>query len=493
MLEQLPVLIVVIPLMMAPLCLLLPRLLSWWIAAAGSAFSCAASVMVAFTVKQSSVMHYYMGGWVPPIGIAYRADTLTAYLLVIVSGIAMLSIPFAYRTIPKEVGEEKQPLFYAMYLLCLSGMLGIVVTNDIFNMYVFLEITSLATYTLIGSASNERRALVASFEYLVLGTIGATFFLIGIGLLYMETGTLNISDLASRLSQVAHIRPVEAAFAFITLGLILKIAAAPVHVWLTNAYAYSPTFVASFLSGTATKVSCYVLIRLLYQLFGWGFSFSGMPLGTILLFLGAGGILLGSMAAIYEPNIRRRLAFSSVAQIGYVLLALGLSTQSGLTFAVLQLFTHALTKTALFIAAGALFYRMGIVQLADLKGAGRQMPLTMTGFMIAGFGLIGIPGTAGFVAKWYFLSALVEHGNWVLVAVVLAATLMALVYVWQIIDAAFLQPAPANGVLDDAPLSQLASLWALVVLSIVFGFHTAFSLDFAKAVAKTLLLGGGAG
>ncbi len=491
MMQHLPVLIVIVPLLFAPLCVLFPRgRWSWLLAALGSLASFAFALKMAFYVNHYGPMEYFLGGWLPPVGIAYRVDLLAAFLLVIVTGSASVLMAYALRTVPVEVGHARERSFYAMFLLCLSGLIGMVVTNDIFNIYVFLEIASLAAYALIATA-RDRKALTASFEYLILGTLGATFYLIGIGLLYMVTGTLNITDIAARLPQVGFVRPVQAAFAFITLGLLLKIAVFPLHVWLVNAYANSPSFVASFLSAVAAKVSIYVLIRILYDVFGWGFSFSAMPLEEVFLLLGVAGVLVGSLVAMYEKNLRRRLAFSSIAQMGYILVGIGLATYSGLTFALLQMLTHALAKTALFVAVGMMLYRAAATQLDDIRGLGKVMPATFAGFTLAGLSLIGIPGTAGFIAKWYFLAALIEGGHWALLVVVVASTLMAVVYIWQIIEAAFLEKRPAGAPeLEEAPLSQHAALWVLVAANIFFGFNAHYSLDFIRAIARTLLLPG---
>ncbi len=470
---------------------------------------------------------YQFGGWPPPVGIEYRIDLLAAFILLIVSFIGAITVIYARNSVKKEITAQKRPLFYCVFLLCFAGLLGIVSTNDIFNIYVFLEISSLATYALIAMGGN-RKALTASFEYLILGTIGATFILIGIGLLYMMTGTLNISDIAVRIPDATDIRPIQAAFAFLTLGLALKIAMFPLHIWLTNAYSYAPNFISAFLSGTATKVSVYVLLRVVLTLFGVKFSFGEMPLSGMLVILAVAGIFVGSLTAVYQDNIKRMLAFSSVAQLGYVALGIGLGSVAGLTAAIAHLGNHALAKTALFMAVGCVFLRTGGCRVEDFRGIAKVMPWTMAAFVLAGLSLIGIPLTAGFVSKWALLQALIAQGLWWLVLVLAVSSLIAVIYIWKVVEAAYFQPLPegmpkkwqtktekkaakklkklksarysddntagANHAentpqIAEAPLFMLIPLWALVTANIYFGIYTDWTFTLATQAAQELFGG----
>ena len=248
-------------------------------------------------------------------------------------------------------------------------------TGDAFNLFVFLEISSLSSYVLI-AFGKDRRALTASYQYLVMGTIGATFVLIGVGLLYMMTGTLNMADLGDRLPAVMATRTARTALAFLVVGISLKLALFPLHLWLPNAYAFAPSAVTAFLAATATKDAVYVLLRFLFMVFGVTFAFETMPLGIILAVLGAAAILSTSAVAIFQDDIKRMLAYSSVAQIGYMILGLSMATVAGLTASVLHLFNHALMKGGLFLARGCVAYRLGSVRLGALAGAGYRMPWT---------------------------------------------------------------------------------------------------------------------
>ena len=222
-------------------------------------------------------------------------------------------------------GYQTTHLVYTGWLLCLTGLLGITITGDVFNVFVFLEIASLSSYLLV-SLGPDRRALTAAFQYLVMGTIGATFILIGVGLLYMMTGTLNMADLAQRIPNVAQTTTVRAGFAFLVLGISLKAAVFPLHYWLPNAYTFAPSAVTAFLAGSATKVSIYLLLRFFFDIFSESFSLRVMRLDLVLLILGVIAIFSMSLVAIYQHNVKRMLAYSSVAQVGYMVIGISLAT-----------------------------------------------------------------------------------------------------------------------------------------------------------------------
>lgn len=242
-------------------------------------------------VLATGVVSYKLGGWAAPWGIEYRIDKLNSYLLLLVSGVSTIVLIAAQTSIRKELPENRHTYFYTAYLLCLTGLLGILATADAFNVFVFLEISALSSYTLI-ALGTDRRALTASYQYLVMGTIGATFIIIGVGLMYMMTGTLNMYDLAERLPAVYESRTVVSAFGFFIVGVCLKLALFPLHLWLPNAYAYAPSVATAFMAATSTKVAVYVLIRYVFSIYGIEFVDMSLPLNDIFLILGLVGILL---------------------------------------------------------------------------------------------------------------------------------------------------------------------------------------------------------
>ncbi|MDO6611374.1 monovalent cation/H+ antiporter subunit D family protein [Shewanella sp. 1_MG-2023] len=487
MLAHLPILQVVVPLIAAPLCWFLNRSkLVWIFALIVCAATCVNSILLLIEVMKSGTIIYELGGWEAPWGIEYRIDKLNAFLLLIISTIGTVVLFAANTSIQKELDEDRHTLFYSLYLLSLTGMFGIVATGDAFNVFVFLEISSLSAYALIG-LGRDRRALWAAYQYLIMGTIGATFILIGIGMLYQMTGTLNMSDLATRLVDVGHTRTVFVAFAFLIVGICLKLALFPLHLWLPNAYAYAPSIVTAFLAATATKVAVYLLIRFTFTVFGISFSFTSLPLQSILMVLGLVGVFAASITAIYQQNVKHILAYSSIAQVGYMIIGYSINTSTGVMATLLHLFNHALMKGALFLALGAVMYRIGSVQLKQFQGLGREMPLTMSAIVIGGLSLIGVPLTVGFVSKWYLLVASVEAGMWPVAVLILLGSLLAIVYIWRIVEMAYFKPPlPGREAVKEAPWTFLVPIWILVFANIYFGIDTRLSVQVAQAASQSL-------
>ena len=488
MIAHYPVLQVIIPLLGAPLCLILrvPRLAGLF-----AILVSAVAFLISCGLLQQVLAHgtivYELGGWAAPWGIEYRIDLLNSYLLLLVSSVSTVVLVAAQASISRELPEDRQTYFYTAYLLCLTGLLGILATGDAFNVFVFLEISALSSYTLIAMGT-DRRALTASYQYLVMGTIGATFIIIGVGLMYMMTGTLNMHDLAQRLPAVEGTKTLHAAFGFFIVGVCLKLALFPLHLWLPNAYAYAPSIATAFLAATSTKVAVYVLIRNMYSVFGIEFVTNSLPLGEIFVCLGLAGAYVASISAIYELNIKRLFAYSSVAQIGYMVLGLAIGTSLGLTATLLHLFNHALMKGALFLAIAAVVYRIGSSQLNHLAGLGRKMPWTMAAIVIGGLSLIGVPLTVGFVSKWYLVLALFEKGWWPVAVLVLFSSLLAVVYVWRIVEWVYFKPPrPDLDEVREAPISLLIPMWLLVLANLYFGVDTRLTVGVSKLAAQSLI------
>lgn len=485
--ENLSILLVVVPLLAAPLVALVPNGRTPWALATLITWTCfAISILLLGMVMSSGTISYELGGWAPPWGIEYRIDVLNAFMAMIVAGIGAITLPYAMRSIASEIPLEQTSLFYAAFLLCMTGLLGMTLTGDIFNVFVFLEISSLSTYALI-SMGRDRRALTAAYQYLILGTIGATFFLIGVGLVYSQTGSLNMADIGERLPEVANTRTVHTAFAFIIIGIALKLALFPLHLWLPNAYTYAPSAVTVFLASTATKVAVYIMLRIVLTVFAASFVAESL-FNEMFLVTGSAGVILASLYAIYQRNAKRLLAYSSVAQVGYMALGIGFGSVLGVAATVVHIFNHALMKAALFMAVGAIVYRIGSSQLDDMRGLGRRMPFTMLAIAIAGLSLIGVPGTAGFISKWYLMLAAIEQQAWTVAVLVLAGSLMAVIYIWKLVETLFFREPEKELHPDvkEAPLSLLIPMWILVFANIWFGFNTELSAGIAEMAVRGL-------
>lgn len=486
--QHMPALQVVLPLMSAPLAVLARRgSLPFALTVTGAWAAFAVAIALWIRVAHEASISYFIGSWPPPWGIEYRVDRLSALVLLLVSGMAAVVLPYSRRSIESEIPRDQHYLFYALFALCLAGLLGITITGDAFNVFVFLEISSLSSYVLI-ALGRDRRALLASYQYLVMGTIGATFFVAGVGLLYLMTGTLNLADMAERLPGVRDTRPVLAALAFITVGLSLKLALFPLHQWLPNAYTYAPSAVTAFLAGTATKVSLYVLVRFYYSVFGESLVFQRLPVAEIMLVLSLAAMFAASIIAIFQQDFKKLLAWSSIAQIGYITLGLSFDSVTGLTASLVHLANHAVTKCGLFLLVGGAAIAAGGSTLARLAGLGRTMPLTSFGIVVGGLGLIGVPGTAGFISKWYLVLAALERGEWWLVFALLLSSLLAVAYVWRFVEVAYFRAPPADmPSRSEAPASLLVPAWLTIAASIYFGLDTSVTVGSAAGAAEMLI------
>jgi len=463
MIPQSPVLVVVIPLIFS----FLNLLFGWWkkgfcypITLVALSLSFLASLHTLNTVITSGTIHYYLGGWHPPWGIEYVVDHLNAFVLVIVSFIALMVAIYSKKSVEQEL-PEKIVYFYCLFLLQVTGFLGIVITGDMFNLYVFLEIASLAGYALI--ATGEDGAPFASFNYVIFGTIGACFYLLGVGYLYIVTGSLNIADLSQILPDLYNSKVVLVAFAFFLVGVSIKMALFPLHVWLPDAYTYAPSAVSALLAPLMTKVGAYVMIRIMFTVFKPYFSIELIPVTSILGWMAAGAILFGAILALAQTDLKRMLAYILVSEVGYITLGVGLANRNGLTGAILHILNDAFMMLALFLVVGAIMYRSGNREIPQLRYLHRKMPFTMAVFVIAGLSVIGIPPTCGFFSKWYLILGAIDAGKWVFVAVLLVSSLLNVILFFRCIESAYLEPVAehASGgselaiTREESPLSML--------------------------------------
>ena len=474
---QATILIILIPLMSS---YTIP-LLGWrWrgsaffvaLAAIGASMIC--SFILLYTVLTQGTIHYHLGGWLPPWGIEYVIDPLNGFMGVVVCVISFLVTLSSKESVQKEL-PDKKVRFYTLYLLLFTGLMGIVVTGDVFNLYVFLEIASLTAYALI--AIGEDGAPLASFNYIIMGTIGACFYLLGVGYLYIVTGSLNMADLAKLLPPLYHSKVVLIALAFFLIGTSIKMGLFPLHVWLPDAYTYAPSAVSAFIAPLMTKVMAYILIRVMFTVFQPSYTIEVVPLASIMSWVAAVAIIVGSILALAQRDLKRMLAYSSISQIGYIVLGVGLGNKMGLLGAYLHILNHAFMKGCLFAVAMALMYRTGKRNIFQLGRIHRRMPFTMGALVIGALSMIGIPPTAGFFSKWYLILGSIDARNWVFVAVILISSLLNALYFFRVIENAYFGAAhsypPGEAMTppprEEVPLSMLIPILALAVGILLLG------------------------
>jgi multicomponent Na+:H+ antiporter subunit D len=465
------------------------RIYSWSIVVLATLFSFMVALILMRQVLTSGTISYWMGGWAPPFGIEYSIDYLSAFVLLIVSFIALAVTIFSRKSVAQEIEEKKIPAFYGVYLLFITGLMGMIVTGDIFNFYVFLEISSLAGYALV-AMGKHKKASFAGLRYLVIGSVGATFILLGIGYLYIATGSLNMADIGVRLSGLYDSKLVITAFAFFAIGFSIKMALFPLHTWLPDVYTYAPSSVSALMASTGSKVAIYGFIRIMFTVFGVRvFLEQWVSVPYFLIIISSVAILLGSILAIAQTNIKKMLAYSSVSQIGYIMLGVALMNPTGLQGGLLHILNHAFMKCALFLSVGCIVYKTGITTIADLKGLGTKMPFTMAAFTIGALSMIGVPLTVGFVSKWYLALGSLENGMWYLIPVILISSILMLVYFWRVIDNIYFRKAEQieTAITSDAPPSMLIPTVVIAAFCLVFGILAFIPVEITEKAVLILL------
>lgn len=441
----------------------------------------ASSTIFAFiTLKQvitHGVVHYRMGGWLPPWGIEYVIDHLNAMMLVLVSGAALLVALYSKRSVEQEL-PDKTVYFYTVFLLQVTGFLGIVITGDVFNLYVFLEVASLAGYALI--AIGEKGAPLASFRYVVLGTVGACFYLLGVGYLYIVTGSLNMADLSNLLPALYGSKVVLVAFAFLLVGLALKMALFPLHVWLPDAYTKAPSTASALLAPLMTKVAIYVMLRIMFTVFKPYFSIEILPVTDIMLWVGIIAIFAGAIMALAQVDFKRMLCYIIVAEVGYMVGGVGVANAIAIKGTILHILNDVVMTLGLFAVAGILTYTMRQHDLSDFKAFFKKMPITMAAFVIVALAIIGVPPTCGFFSKWYLIQGAVMAGAWSYVVALLFSSLVNVILFFRIFEIGYEFHAShdAHGfdhevsqVIQEAPLSMLIPTVIIAVLIIMIGLY----------------------
>lgn len=471
-LNQLPIIIPVSLLLFAFLTFLTGlyrKRLAFPMALSGVSLSLAASILGMVRVLQDGPQHYYLGGWEPPIGIEYVLDHLSAFMAVLITFIGFLSLIYSQKSFLRDVPDKVVPI-YALLLLLMAGLIGIVVTGDLFNIFVFLEIASLSAYALM--AIGNDKAPIAIIRYIILGTVGTGFYLLGVGFIYFTVGSLNMADIAQILPDLVDSRLLVTAAVFIVVGISLKMALFPFHIWLPDAYTYALPGVITFIAPLMTKVFAYIIIRMLISVFPPNYLTEVIPILPVIGWLAAGGIIFASIMAIAQKDLRRMLAYSSVSQICYVALGISLANPLGLIGAMLHILNHAFMKGCLFQVSGAIQYRTGFWQISKLAGLGKRMPWTMGAFTIAAISMIGIPPAAGFFSKWYLVLGSIEANNWIFAAVILASSLLGAVYFFRVLDKVYTAPPENNGIVvaaKDPPPGMLLPMVTLAIGTILLG------------------------
>ncbi len=445
-----------------------------------------ASGMLAWRVAGTGPFSYTPGGWTPPFGIELRFDEFSA-VAVVIAVVALLVAIFAHPHARETVPAERAPTFYALLLVNTGGMIGFVSTGDLFNLFIFLEVLSLSAYALVAMAGN-RFAELAALKYLMMGAVSSVLILLCVGILHALTGSLNIADVATRLGAMEARFPAILALAGLAAGFLVKAALFPLHVWLPDAHASAPSPISAILSGLVVKIGIIGLIRVmqLYQDAGI-VALTGLQL--VLVWLGVAAILAGAFFAIVQDDLKLMLAYSTVSNIGYIVLGLGLANPRAVMGAAVHVMNHAVIKATLFLAAGALIHRTGRRTLSGLQGIGHAMPVTSVALSVGILAIIGFPPTAGFLSKWYILLGAVEAGQPVAAAALVLGALLMCIYYVRILNAFHLHPPVDDTIRDarEAPAAMLVPVIVLAILCVLLGIYGRIPLRFIEPAVLRLL------
>ena len=478
------------------------RVSGWKIAATIIFLETTMSVLLISAVKNSGKIIYQVGGKALArpgefaVGIELMADEVSSLLIFLTLFVALSVLILA-----RDLGPETN-IFYSGYLLITGGIMGLLLTHDIFTLFVFLEITGLATYGLIAS-NRSGEAAVAALKYLMIATVGASIYVIGIGYIYLATGTLNMTDLAQVLAGNGFIEGslygnplVIMGFGFMSFGLLVKTAIFPLHVWQPSAYENAPDTVTAFMAALVSTTSAYALGRIIFTVFTRGFFELNPMAAEIMMILGGGSIIAGSILAVIQNKMKRLLAYSSVSQFGMIVAALGIAAHpagnsTALTGAIIHLFGHGLIKAGLFTATGLVAVKYNFKYVEEYAGLAKQNVWLAGSIAILGISLVGIPPSIGFLGKWNIVLGAIKSGLWPIAGIIMFSTLLTLLYIAKIIENMFFRDSMYQIGAERTSRKLVAPIIVLVViafLSVLLGFAGEFFQELLKPFIEEVYL-----
>jgi multicomponent Na+:H+ antiporter subunit D len=424
-----------------------------------------------------------MGGWKPPFGVVLVKDDLSQFMLLIVNVVAFLTLIYSYVYMRKF---EDYLRFFTLFLFMLGGMNGVVLTGDLFNLFVFLEVSSIASYALVGYGVDAEE-LEASFKYLILGALASIFILFGIGMVYSVTGSVNMADVARFIMSngLASNNALLMATGLFILGFGLKAGLVPFHAWLPDAHSSAPAPISVMLSGVLIKVlGIYALIRVFYSVIG-----ITPVVSNILLVMGSISMLLGALMGFGQDDLKRMFAFSSISQMGYIAVGIGIGTPFAIMGALFHLLNHAVFKSLLFLSSGAIETSTGTRNLSELGGLGKKMPVTSATSVVASLSIAGVPPFNGFWSKLFIILAAFSAGYiWLGAFLILTAFLTLAYYLRFQKNVIFGEPTSNIKGVREAPFLMLVPLVVFAVFCILGGVFNGWVINNMIVPARTVIL-----
>ncbi|MEX2492898.1 MAG: proton-conducting transporter membrane subunit [Nitrospirales bacterium] len=468
--RHLPALLFLVPLIAAislPVVCLRHRAWSRPIAVTVLVLMVGLSVLNLTNIFQHGEVRYAFSGWAPPLGIEWVADGLASVILVTLSLLGLTTLLFAGPTAPKDLGGRIVH-FYTLILLLISALTGIVFAGDLFNLFVFLELAALASYALVGVAGGK--ALMAAFRYLILGTLGASLYLLGVSYFYAATGTLNMVDMAEKLPHLLTSKAVVGGLLFMFIGLGIKMALVPFHAWLPDAYTYAPESVSPILAALVTKVALLGWVRIIFWVLGAKVVVYDTPVLLLAGVLGALAAIIGAVLALTQSDLKRMFAYGGISHIGIIIIGVSQGNQTGFVGGVFYLLNDAVMQAALFFIAGWAISQYGVRTLDEVGRIGKHSPWLTGTLVVVAMGMIGLPPTGGFFGKWYIILGALEANNYFAVGAVLLSTLLTLAYFVKIFERIFRHiSAPSEVQPVETPIQIKLSLGATAFAVIILG------------------------
>ncbi len=484
--SQLPILLFLVPFVTAvAMPILCARRRSW----CRPLTTGAVSVMVVLAIMNLRVVvsdgpiEYALGGWTAPIGIAWLDDPLAAIMALTMSAVSLLTLIYGRVAVTSK--HDRSIQYHTLILLFVAALIGIVFAADLFNVFVFLEVAALTGYALVGAGGGK--ALVYAFRYLLLGSFGATLYLLGVSYLYAATGTLNMTDLATRMPELITSTAVVGGLIFVFLGLSIKMALIPLHGWLPGAYANAPNAIAPLLASTVTKVALVAWVRIEYSLIEPGIEVSHIPVLVLLEDIGVLAAVIGGALALVQTDIKRIFAYGGIGHIGLILVGVSLGNSTALAGGLFYLINDAVMQAMLFMIAGAVLHYHGATTLDDLKGISVRSPWITGALVVVAVSMVGLPPTGGFFGKWNIVLGALEAQHYLAVFAVLASTLLTLGYFLRLFSCWFHQPVTIQSERLEIAVSLRLSLGIAAVAMFALGI---MSDSIVRVLLESLANGG---
>ncbi len=434
------------------------------------------SILNLISVIHHGEVRYAFSGWAAPLGIEWVADGLASVILVVLSLLGLLALVFAGPASPKDLGGRIVH-YYILILLLIASLVGIVFAGDLFNLFVFLEVAAISSYALIGVAGG--RALFAAFRYLILGTLGASLYLLGVSYFYAASGTLNMADMAEKLPQLLTSKAVVGGLLFMFIGLGIKMALVPFHAWLPDAYTYAPESISPILASLVTKVALIGWVRIIYWVLGAKAIVYDIPVLLLVGVLGTLAAVIGAVLALSQRDIKMMFSYGGISHIGIILIGVSQGNHTGFVGGVFYLLNDAVMQAALFFLAGVAICQYGVRTVEDMGQIGKRAPWFMVALVVVALGMIGLPPTGGFFGKWYIILGALEANNYIAVAAVLLSTLLTLAYFLKIFESIFRHPATDSEILPgETPLPFKLSVGITAAAVMILGLCSDLIVQF---------------